>query len=302
MLMSAVLTGCALFKNRDIALFAFEPYGKAGETVFRVLVGTEWRHYKIEPGWASIGMAAAKYPAQPDWIIVAASSEGHLWELTPGGSAEKETRIPGDYDGLTKLAAIDDAVWACGMGRLVLRRNADGTWTNLSAPDPPLEEGVIGFNGIAGTAEEVTAVGWKGEIWVRTDDRWEAQDSGTNTHLNAVSVSPKGEVVAVGDDGTVVVGRRNRWSVLDINVEFNFQGVCHFGDEVFICSDFDIYRLEKDRLVAETRFAAGEEPRTCMNLLPAKESVFSQGEKDIFKFTEGVWTRVFSIGPGSPGA
>jgi hypothetical protein len=247
-------------------------------------------------------MAAAKYPARADWIVVACSSEGHLWELTPGDASERELRIPGDYEGVTKLATIGDEIWACGMGRLVLRRDADGNWTDLSAPDPPLAEGVIGFNAIAGTATEVTAVGWKGEIWVRSDNRWEAQDSGTNTHLNAVSVSPEGEVIAVGDDGTVVVGRRNQWSVLDINVEFNFQGVCHFEGEVFLCSDFDIYRLEGNRLADETRFTNDEEPRTCMNLLPARQSVFSQGEKDIFTFAAGVWSRVFSIGPVSQGA
>ena len=300
MLMSALHSGCVFWKNRDIAVFSFQPYGKGGETVVRALVGTQWHVHKLELEWAAIGMAAAKYPAHPDWQVVAASSEGHLWEVTAGIQVEKESQIPGDHDGLTKLASIGDAVWACGMGRVVLRREADGTWTNLSAPDPPLEEGVIGFNAIAGTAQEVTAVGWKGEIWVRTDERWEAQDSGTNTHLNAVSVSPDGQVVAVGDDGTVVVGRRNQWSVLDIDVEFNFQGVCHFGDQVFLCTDFDIYRLEKDRLVGETRFANGEEPRTCLNLLSGRESVFSQGEKDIFKFSEGIWTRVFSIGPGGP--
>ena len=300
MLMRGVFTGCAFFKNRDLAFFAFEPHEKKGESTFRVLVEGQWRHYQAEPSWPAIGMAAVKYPNQADWVIVASSSEGHLWELTPGGPSERETQIQGDYDGLTKLAAIGDAIWACGMGRIVLRREADGGWTDLSAPDPPLEEGVIGFNAIAGTAKEVVAVGWKGEIWVRADERWEAQDSGTNTHLNAVSVSPGGDVVAVGDDGTVVVGRRNQWSVLDINVEFNFQGVCHFGDEIFLCTDFDIYRLEKDRLVAETRFTNGEEPQTCMNLLPAKDSVFMQGEKDIFRFNQGIWSRLFWIGPGAP--
>ena len=36
-----------------------------------------------------------------------------------------------------------------------------------------------------------------------------------------------------------------------------------------------------------------------MNLLPGRDSVFMQGEKDIFRFSQGMWSRVFSIGPGS---
>jgi hypothetical protein len=180
------------------------------------------------------------------------------------------------------------------MGRIVLRREADGTWTNVSAPDPSLDEGVIGFNAIAGSpAGDVFAVGWGGEIWVRANERWEAQDSGTNTNLNAVSVGADGGVIAVGDVGTVVVGRQNQWSVLDINTDFNLQGVCHFGDEVFVCSDFELFRLENEALIRETRFANGDEPKTCLNLIAGKESVFSQGEKDVFRYAEGVWTRAF---------
>jgi hypothetical protein len=294
MKMSAALTGCTVFKSRDVGLFAFEPFGRHAETVFRVLLGSQWQHYKIEPKWAAIGMAGVKYTMHPDFVVVAASAEGHLWEMTPGANTERETRIGGDYDGLTKLAAIGDAIWACGMGRLVLRRESNGTWTNVSAPDPTLDEGVIGFNSIAGTtAGEVVTVGWNGEIWMRVADRWEAQESGTNTNLNAVSVSASGEVVAVGDVGTVIVGRRDQWSVLDINTDFNLQGVCHFGQEVFVCSDFELFRLEKGALVTENRFADGVGPKTCMNLLPGKDNVFSQGEKDIFRYAEGIWTRVF---------
>jgi hypothetical protein len=293
MKMNAILTGCVLFKNREVALFGFEPNGRPGESAFAVLLGSSWHGFTVEPKWPAIGMAWAKYPTHDDWLIVASSSEGHLWELTPGIKAEHESRIPGDYEGLTKLATVGEALWACGMGRLVLRRESDGTWINLSAPDPPLEEGVIGFNAIAGSSTEVTAVGWRGEIWMRVNDRWEVQDSGTNTNLNAVSVGSDGQVIAVGDVGTVVVGQRNQWSVLDINTDFNLQGVCHFGDEVFICSDFELFRLENGALIAETRFASGDEPKTCMNLLAGKESVFSQGEKDIFKYAQGLWTRVF---------
>ena len=129
-------------------------------------------------------------------------------------------------------------------------------------------------------------MGWTGEIWVRTNERWEAQDTGTNTHLNAVSVVPEGQVVAVGDDGTVIVGRsesmvRPRHQYVD----FNFQGVCHFGRRSVPLPGLRIYRLGEGPIVGETRFANGEEPKTCMNLLPGKESVFSQGEKDIFKYS-----------------
>jgi hypothetical protein len=290
---NAVLTGTVFSKKKEYSVFAVESADRPGRSSFSAYFDDTWSGFDIAPDWPAIGMAWTRIQSGSEVLVVATSSEGHLWELEAGSGEEKESVIPGDHTGITKLATIGELIWACGMGRLVLRREANGTWSNVSAPEPSLEDGVIGFNGIAGVGEEVTAVGWAGEIWTRVKDRWEAQDSGTNTNLNAVSVGADGGVVAVGDHGTVVVGRRNEWSVLEINIDFNFQGVCHFGDEVFVCSDFDLYRLEKGRLTKETRFPKDDEQESCMNLIVGKESVFSQGEKDVFRFQKGLWTRAF---------
>lgn len=289
---TAVLTGTVFSKKSEYGVFAVESLDYPGQTAFQTYINNAWGGLRLRPRWPAIGMAWGRTPSG-DVVVVAGSSEGNLWQIETGTMAETEGEIPGDLSGIVKLATIGDLVWACGMGRLVLRRELDGTWTNVSAPDPNLEEGVIGFNGIAGIGDDVTAVGWAGEIWMRATDRWEAQESGTNTNLNAVSVAADGQVVAVGDNGTVVVGRRNQWSVLDINIDFNFQGVCHFGDEVFVCSDFDLYRLEKGRLLKETRFKNGDEPDSCLNLIAGKGSVFSQGERQVFRYVEGTWTRAF---------
>jgi hypothetical protein len=292
--MNAVLEGCVLFKNKEIVIFAFEPAGRPSESVFRVLVDSNWHVYNLESKWTVVGMGCARYPNSDDWVIVASSSEGDLWELRPGTPLMQELKIVGDYSGLTGLAGIEGAVWACGMDRIVLRRELDGTWADLSAPPATLEEGVIGFTALAGSAPgEIVAVGWKGEIWLRRNDKWDVQDSGTNANFNAVSVAPDGQVVVVGDDGAIVVGRRNQWSALDVGVDFNLQGVCHFGSEVFVCSDFELFRFEKGALVTETRFDDEDVPETCMNLIAGTESVFSQGERDIFRYVKGLWTRIF---------
>ncbi len=291
---SAVLSGTVFSKKKEFSVFAFEPLDRRGHTSFSAYFDDSWSEFDISPKWPAIGMAWTKTPSGDDVLVVGSSSEGHLWQLEAGTGMEEETAIPGDYEGITKLATIDNAIWACGMGRIVLRRELAGTWTNVSAPDPSLDEGVIGFNSIAGrTASEVFAVGWGGEVWLRMNDRWEPQDSGTNTNLNAVSVGPDGQVIAVGDVGTVVVGQSNQWSVLEINTDFNLQGVCHFGNEVFICSDFELFRLENGSLIKESRFTDGDEPKTCMNLIAGKESVFSQGENDVFRYVQGIWTRAF---------
>lgn len=295
MKMKAVLSGTTFVrKGKDIAVFAFQPTGRTVKTVFRLWIDGKWGSYDLQPEWTTVGLASAVYSEKEGPVVIASDTDGELWEVRTASGTEQTAEIPGDYSELTNLANFDNAIWACGMGRVVLRREAGGTWTDLSAPDPSVDLGVIGFTGLAGTGSGgVVAVGWKGEIWLRHRNKWEAQDSGTNANLNAVSVSPDGQIVAVGDRGVVVVGRRNQWSVLDNDDTHTLQGVCHFGKEIFVATDFDIYRLEEGELVLEDRFVDEDEPETCLNLMANEATVFSQGENDIFRFADGVWKRVF---------
>ena len=295
MKIKSVTTGCMVFKSRELGFFAFEPLDKPQTTSINVLVGARWHTYDTQPPWPAIGMAGAKYPNSADWVIVANSADGDLWEVNPGNpTGQRLLRISGDYSNLTKLASIDHAVWACGMDRLVLRREEDGRWTNCSAPPASVSEGIIGFTAIAGVEPQtLVAVGWQGEIWFRSGDQWQRQDCGSNANFNAVSVGPDGQIVVVGDGGAIVVGRRDQWRIVDIDTTFNLQGVCHFGEEVFVCTDFEIYRFTGDALLAETRFETDDEPKTCMNLLAGPETVLSQGETDIFRFVQGKWARVY---------
>jgi hypothetical protein len=294
MKMKAVVSGTTYFrKGKDIALFAFEPSGRPGHTVFRLWIDGNWGTYDIEPAWTAVGVANAIYSPTEGPVVVAGDTDGELWEVRAASGEEHAAEIGGDYSELTNLASFDNAIWACGMGRVVLRREAGGTWADLSAPDPAVDLGVIGFAALASAGRgEVVAVGWQGEIWLR-HTQWDAQESGTKANLNAVSVGADGQIVAVGDRGVIVVGRRNQWSVIKNDDTANLQGVCHFGKQVFIASDFALYRLEQSELVPEDRFADEDEPESCLNLMANEASVFSQGEHDIFRFADGVWKRVF---------
>ena len=258
-----------------------------------MLDGNKWSAPRQEPQWPAISMACAKYPPA-NWIVVALSQVGDVWELAPETAIERVASIPGDHLGLTKLANIENTVWACGMGRTVLKREGDGNWIDMSAPAASADEGVIGFfTALSGVAPgEMVAVGWQGEIWLRKNNLWEPQQTGTNANFNAVSVGTDGQIVVVGDKGAVVVGTRDQWSPLNIGVNFDLQGVHHFGAELFICSDDKLFRLQDQALVEETRFAGGDKQKTCLNLIRGSLSLYSQGENDIFRFSSGIWARV----------
>lgn len=249
--------------------------------------------YDANPPWPAVGMAYARYPNTDQMIIVAIGQTGDVWEVILDTAAQRLTKIPGDRLGLTKLANIDNAIWACGMGRTVLRREKDGTWIDVSAPAPSVDEGVIGFTALSAIApNEMVTVGWQGEIWIRSNDVWKRQETKTKANFNAVSVGPDGTIVAVGDNGAIVVGRNGTWSMLSVRLDCNLQGVAHFGGELFVCSDERIFRLKKGALVRETRFAGKDRPKTCLNLLRGSLSLYAQGERDIFRFLNQTWTRL----------
>lgn len=291
MKLDAILNACALHKDRDVGVFAMHADGV--HDVFVLLDGTFF-HYDAGITWIPTTLATARYRDAADFVIVTASAEGDTWEIEPKSRVRRTSRIAPSTGGITRLAAVDDAIWACGMGRVAWRREADGSWTDVSAPEAALHEGVIGFTDIASLRDErVVAVGWAGEIWIRVGEIWSREPKASKANFNAVSVGADGEAVIVGDRGAIVVGRPGAWRVVEGGVSDDLFGVCHFGGEIFVASPSALFRFRDDALVPETRFAdADARPRTCLNFAVAKDCVFSQGERDIVRFDGAAWSRV----------
>lgn len=289
----AFLSGCVARKgNRDIGVFAISPADRLG-AMFYALVGSDWVRYSVEVDWPAIAMATHHYPGAPDLVVLAVGAEGEFWEMSPGGPQQRTGRIADDLSGVVRVARVHDEIWLCGMGRIVWARDALGQWRDISAPPAGPDDGVIGFTAIAGLPDgRALAVGWRGEIWLRDAAGWHAEDCGSNANFNALSVDETGHVVVVGDRGAVVEGRPGQWQAHGTGPSFNLQGVCHFQGQVFVASDFDLFLWRDAALVRETRFEEGDEPNTCLNLYPGGALVYSQGERDVFRFDGSRWSRV----------
>ncbi len=289
----AFLSGCVARRGtRDVGVFAISPADQIG-SMFYALVGHDWVRYSVEVDWATVGMAAHHYTGEKDLVVLSISSESDFWEVNPAGPQQRTGRISSDLSGVTHLAQVHEEIWLCGMDRIVWARDASGQWSDISAPSGRLDEGVIGFTTLAGLPDgRAVAAGWHGEIWVRDVSGWHLEDSDSNANFNALSVDEAGNVVVVGDRGALVDGRTGQWQAYSTEPSFNLQGVCHFNDQVFVCSDFEIFLWTHGRLVRETRFDNDDRPSTCLNLLPGGGLVYSQGERDIFRFDGSRWSRV----------
>lgn len=266
--------------------------------VFSMYVGGQWHAVETKLDWSTFSMTAVRHPGESTWRVLALGDGGRLCELRPlaEGTQASLSSIP-RHIGMTQLATIDDALYACGFGRDVLRREVDGRWTDLSAPRPSVEDGVVHFTGLAGrSAKEIYAVGWKGEIWVRTGEGWSREDSPTRAYLNTVIVTEEGLVYIVGEEGTLIRGRRGAWEALDTGLDEDFRDVCVHRGEVFIATDSRVFKLTTEGVLSPMK-ADGDEHEddtSCRMLLSAGDmglcSIKSGG---VFLLKDdGSWNRV----------
>lgn len=261
---------------------------------FVVWFANAWYKYNFAGAWPAIAMATIKPPGRQR-TVVAVSQGGAYFEVEPKSLNEAHGAIKKAKYPLRSLAAIKDVVYACGMGRSVLSRGSAGSWDEIGPGQSEEDEGlVIGFEDLDGfSADEMYAVGWRGEIWRRAKATWLRLDSPVSANLNAVACASDGQVYVVGDGGILVRGRNNVWQVLETDVSSNLMDVAVYDDTTYLVTDFQILKLEDDVVVPETAFSdPGDVPATCLHLLSAPDGLISLGTKDLFRLRGGVWERL----------
>jgi hypothetical protein len=250
-----------------------------------------YRKYAESVGWPAISMATIK-PAEGR-TVVAIGPNGDYWECHTLSVKETVGTIKGFKGNLRALSVLDEVIYACGMDRVVWRREGTGRWKSIGPKaqkdDPP----IVGFEDLAGYDEdEMYAVGWGGEIWWRDRGQWRRVDSPASVNLRALVCAEDEKVYIVGRDGTMLSGRHDAWSVIDTGRAENLMDVAFWGGTVYVTTDFRILKLVEGKLVNDENFAAADRPATCLYLLQAEDGLVSLGTKDMFVRNGGPWTRI----------
>ena len=260
---------------------------------FFVFGQPDWMKYDFDAPWLAVGLATVK-KGNADRIVVAVSGDGDYWEIKPASMDEQDGTIKQHSFSLSSLSVVDHTIYACGMGRSVLRRKSLGKWTEIGpGPNGDAEDAIIGFEDIAGFSKnDMYAIGWGGEIWQRKDKKWRQLDSPTTEHLNALCCAEDDKVYIAGDNGTLIVGRDDEWELIDSDYDSTFQDVACYRGVIYVCTDFEILKLDKSELVAEQDFEDTDDlPNTCLHLLTGEDGIFSMGTRDLYRNTDGVWER-----------
>lgn len=249
--------------------------------------------YDESVGWPAIAIATIK-PENGSREVVAIGPNGNYWELEPLSTEETIGKIPDFQGNLRTLSVITDSIFACGMGRVVFERKSKGQWISIGPSLSANDADVVGFEDIDGFSKtEIYAVGWGGEIWWRDDSTWRKIDSPVSGNLNALCCADDGIVYIIGDNGAMLKGRHDVWSVIDTERMENLMDVAFYKGNIYVTTDFRILKLEDDKLVNETSFVnPGDTPSTCLHLLSASDGLISLGTKDVFRLHNDQWERL----------
>ncbi len=243
-------------------------------------------------GWPAVSLATIKRPGEQR-LVVAVSANGDCWELNPATGDERCGVIDGRFN-LRRLVVVDHQIYACGMNRVVLKRDGFARWSSLGPGPDAADSAVVGFEDIGGFSEaEMYAVGWGGEIWWRDSGQWRRADSPTHANLTALTCAADGSVYVVGHDGVMLRGRRDQWQLIETTRRDDLRDVAVLDGQVFVVTDSAILRLAGGGLVPEADFADGSDlPVTCLHLLEAEDGLVSLGQKDVFVRRDGAWRRL----------
>lgn len=148
----------------------------------------------------------------------------------------------------------------------------------------------LSLEAVAQLADETYAVGWAGAIWRRRGRAWDPVDSPTNLDLFALAAGCDGYMYACGDEGTILKGRADSWSVIehDATKEKLWSVACFKGRTLFSGMQL-LYELVGDQLEL---LAAPEDapfPTSTYRLRVAGETLWSMGPKQLFEFDGAQW-------------
>jgi hypothetical protein len=295
---SSFLSGCAPFNDlvffakeldelaetgtQNSSFFSFDEQDK--EAPFRI--------FSESVGWPAIAMATTKPPGHTG-VVVALGADGRFWEGQPETLLESTGRFETNKGQIRSSACIDDIIFACGMGRTVLRRVACGEWQEFGPADDVDGEKVVGFEDLDGFSQsEIYAVGWGGEIWLYNGTYWLQAKSPVRGTLNAVFCAEDGVVYIAGDNGVLLRGRQHTWEVVDSGIAADITDIAFHGGILYAATDSAIYCLGEGGLIEEDNFTSGEAPTTCLLLLKAQDGIVSLGPKDMWRKTNGSWHRL----------
>ncbi len=243
--------------------------------------------------WVAISCCIITSPKEQG---IALGDDGHIYLIGSGEDLNEQIPEPDDRSGdLREVRAIDGIPYVVGINRQCFRRPKAGVWERFDQGLPPGGKGLPGLESIHGfNANELYAVGWKGEIWERskrTKGKWKLAAQPTTLAFFRVLCAEDGNVYAAGQGGILFRGRGATWELIDHrDMQDDIFDLEWFGGKLWLSTMYSLHTLEDGHLTLVD--FDGEPPSTCNHLSTAEGLLWSIGAKDVMQFDGTDWTRI----------
>jgi hypothetical protein len=244
--------------------------------------------------WSAISACIAKTPKEQ---LIAIGAQGEVYGCGQGEEFEENIyggSIYSDKSGsLREVREIAGKAYAIGMDRQVYRRDGRNNWSRFDNGLPSGGKNVVGLESVDGfSSNDIYAVGWDGELWHFSGNRWGQIVSPTNLLLTRVLCAEDGNVYACGQAGLILRGRSSIWEVIEQDeVDDYIWDIEWFQGQLYLSTDQFLYHLVDDSLIL-VDFGEAEIPNTCYHLSTADGLLWSIGFKDLMAFDGKEWFRI----------
>lgn len=249
---------------------------------------------EIRVPWAAVGICRVKKP-KACWVAV--GSNGAALVIDEMGA--RPERIDTEDEPIRKIGllrsarTIDGKAFAAGMIRQLYRRDGENAWTRVDSGcrRPAGETAIVGFEAVDGfTHNDLYGVGWKGEIWHSSGDRWTQIDSPTGRILSNVCCAPNGIVYACGRQGILVSGRGDKWETVEnVLTTDDLWGIAWYGGKLYLATLYSLIMYDGDRL---SWVNCGEvTPDSCYHLSASDTHLWSFGAFEVVVYDGQKWKR-----------
>ncbi|GEN11918.1 hypothetical protein SAMN05443572_113208 [Myxococcus fulvus] len=233
--------------------------------------------------WRAAGMCVAKQPTEK---LVVVSGDGQVFTYVGGKEGTEQIPKPHELRGCTRIAGH---AYGFGMNREVFRREGDGRWRAMHAPQVQGEQ-LAGFEALDGfTEHDLYAAGWEGEVWHWDSGAWTQCPSPTRVILSALCCAGDGQVYAGGQSGTLLRGRGPDWTLLEAGGSDDIWDLRWFMGRLYVATLSALYVLDGESLVAVD--FGREKPKSAYKLTDAEGVLWAIGQKNIFSFDGAKWRR-----------
>ncbi len=238
-----------------------------------------------------------------DNVIMLVDSERSVYKrIISKKLSEREQEIPKTtLRTVENLKNIHGTIYAVGMDRGVARYDGKNRWSLISkeiqgAQVAKLTVFQAGFSAIDGfcSHKDIYAGGGHSDMWHYDGEHWRAIDLPIlKMRIRAIACADDGNVYAVGRNGKIVVGRDDKWQVVEQKLTTqDFIDAVWYKDRLYLCTAFKLYTLKDNTLEQVTDFGE-REPYSFGSLYVNEGLLMSAGDSSIAIYDGKEWNALY---------